>query len=183
MATFLHRWQDHVHMKAIQGRGSTRRADAASSVLMLTAMLLAGVAGMRLRIPPGAVAPPAAGQDDVAGMADSGLSAIPVALQRVLPPDPNPPRRPPVPINEYRPSAPAVLRERMTNDVEIAVKVYVDETGAVFDAVPLRYGIPVTDDLGTFAADAARRWKFEPARRGAVRAPGQTIVRFRFALP
>ena len=151
---------------------------------MLAAMLLAGVAGMRLRIPPDAVAPQASA-GKVAHPADSNTSwgAIPVALPPVLPPDPNPPRLPPVPVSEYRPEAPSVLLERMTNDVEIAVKVYVDETGCVFDAVPLRYGVPVVDDLGVFAAESARRWKFEPARRGSVKTAGQTIIRFRFALP
>ena len=156
----------------------TGRADAASWVLILAALMLAGVAGMRLRIPPDAVTP----QARSAELAGTGLSSVPVALPPVLPPDRNPPRRPPVPISEYRPDVPAALRERMTHDVEIAVKVYVDETGGVFDSIPLRYGIAVADDLGIFAAESARLWKFEPARRGGAKTPGQTIIRFRFLL-
>ena len=67
-------------------------------------------------------------------------------------------------------------------DVIISVKAYVDVTGTVIGAVPLRQGDPLIDELGVIAAESVMNWRFEPARDRGVKVPGQTVVRVPFSV-
>ncbi len=136
-------------------------------VFLFVAVLLAGVAGFWW------TKPQPDGQDQT--------KSVPVAL----PPDIQYAdlslRQPPAPIGDHRLKPPAGLRARMTSDVIISVKAYVDVTGAVIGAVPLRQGDPLIDELGVLAAESVMKWRFEPARDQGLKVPGQAVVHVPFS--
>ncbi len=137
-------------------------------IFLVVAVLLAGVAGFWW------TKPQSDGQDQT--------KSVPVALPPDIEYADRSLRQPPAPIGDHRPKPPAGLRARMTSDVIISVKAYVDVAGAVIGAVPLRQGDPLIDELGVIAAESVMNWRFEPARDRGVKVPGQTVVRVPFSV-
>lgn len=88
---------------------------------------------------------------------------------------------PPTAIRESRPQVPAALRQRLTRDVLINVRVYVDRTGKVEFAELLSDGTGENRELAALAVFASRRWQFAPATRDGKPEPAQAVLRFRFA--
>jgi hypothetical protein len=136
-------------------------------IFVLVAVLLSGIAGFWW------TKPPSADQDQTKN--------VPVALPPDIEYSDQSLRQPPAPIGDHRPRTPAGLRARMTKDLIIAVKAYVDVTGTVIGAVPLRQGDPLIDELGVFAAESVMKWHFEPARDRGVKVPGQAVVHVPFS--
>jgi TonB family protein len=113
----------------------------------------------------------------------------PVETRRVASVSPTPVRQlvaeaPSVPVQEYsappraiRQVAPVVreaLRQSITGEIVVRVRVQVDSNGRVISAESVTQGRPVADALAATAVAAVKQWEFEPAR------PGQTILSFAF---
>jgi TonB family protein len=88
---------------------------------------------------------------------------------------------PPQPVSKASPVLPAGVALPATPEgVTVAVKVSIDERGWVMDARSLAPE-DIEPALSDAAEQAARLWKFQPARRGERAVPSQTTLRFRFA--
>jgi hypothetical protein len=90
---------------------------------------------------------------------------------------------PPRPVQQTVPSLSANVRALLTREYIVDVKVNLDSAGRVLRAEPVRTEQNVPGYLGTSAAAAARLWRFEPARRGAVPVPSEIVLQFRFSPP
>jgi protein TonB len=82
---------------------------------------------------------------------------------------------------EYVP--PRVLRQvqprvAANQDTQVSVRVAIDQKGVVREADLLTKGID--GQLGRSAVEAARRWRFEPARDGNGPVASNLVVKFRF---
>ena len=75
------------------------------------------------------------------------------------------------------------LRSLAGGSVEIEVRLDLDANGNVTSAAPLGSAQGVRKLLAEFATDAARHWRFEPARRNGQPVPSSTVVPFRFVPP
>lgn len=116
----------------------------------------------------------------------------PVAGEKVDPPSSNPPAArttevavspayvPPRALHESRPALSAAIRAMMTSEVELQVKVKIDDSGSVTRADTLSASGPATRSLVDLTEQAARLWKFAPAIRGAAPVPSEAIVVFKF---
>jgi protein TonB len=78
------------------------------------------------------------------------------------------------PLRQVRPATPP----NITQDIPVRVKLLIDESGAVFDAEILDQDADI--QLGRIAVEAARRWRFEPAKQGEVPVESEMVVQFRF---
>jgi hypothetical protein len=68
----------------------------------------------------------------------------------------------------------------MTSEVELRIKVQIDDSGRVTEADTLTASGPATRSLLGVTEKAARLWEFAPAMRGSERVPSEAIVVFRF---
>jgi protein TonB len=108
----------------------------------------------------------AAMSSPVTQAAHGGSAAIAALPPAPSPAEPGPPTRTAIPRGGYQvtPSYPAAAR-RLGIEGTALLRVFVDAEGRVGDVVVKQSaGHP---DLDRAAADAVRRWRFEPARRGA----------------
>jgi protein TonB len=88
---------------------------------------------------------------------------------------------PPRAIRQAKPELPASVRNMVSQEVEIRVKVTVDAAGRVTKVESLAPKGALGEYLGTAAAAAARVWKFEPARQDGHPIPAEVVLQFRFA--
>jgi hypothetical protein len=68
----------------------------------------------------------------------------------------------------------------MTSEVELHVKVKIDDSGRVTQADTLTATGPATRPLVDITEKAARLWQFAPAMRGSEPVPSEAVVVFRF---
>jgi len=87
---------------------------------------------------------------------------------------------PPRPIRRPQPVLSAVVANLVAAQVDVDVKVWIDETGRVVrtEALPARR--PVSSSLVAAARSAAMQWRFEPARQGNRAVPSDLILRFQY---
>jgi Gram-negative bacterial TonB protein C-terminal len=83
-------------------------------------------------------------------------------------------------IHESRPNLPATVRATVTSEVEVQIKVQVDESGRVARIDSVRSTGPASRALVHATEDAARLWTFSPAMRGGQPVPSETILSFRY---
>ena len=84
-------------------------------------------------------------------------------------------------MRQVRPVAPTNIKSMLNREVAITIRTVVDETGKVTHAVPAGdSGAVVGRMLGALAAEAARGWRFEPARRNGVAVTSNVELVFRF---
>lgn len=104
-------------------------------------------------------------------------------------PKPAPPAQPATIIHRTEPraihrAAPVIaagIRPRITGTIPIDVRVHVDEHGRVTSAVPVVRAHGGLDGyLSQSAVQAARLWRFEPARENGKPVPGTQIIHFVF---
>jgi hypothetical protein len=62
----------------------------------------------------------------------------------------------------------------------VSIKVYIDAKGTVVGTEPVSKEKGLAEYLSNVAADAARQWRFTPARRGDQNMPTETVLHFRF---
>jgi TonB family protein len=77
-----------------------------------------------------------------------------------------------------KPATPSNVRNLISEDVQINVRVEVDATGRVIRAEPVSRG--KQDYLTALALEAARQWRFSPARQGSQNVSSSTVVGFQF---
>jgi len=90
---------------------------------------------------------------------------------------------PPKPVRQVEPVLSAQEQRSLTDEVPIAVKVYVTETGKVDYAEVLSRASGSNSPFAMAAVYAARRWSFTPARLGEENVPGEVILHFDFRPP
>ena len=113
-------------------------------------------------------------------------NAPPSAAQQVSarPPDVKPTAstalfQPPVPTKQVNPRLPNVLRGALFSAVSIAVNVKVDQRGNVTAAETQGYS-GLAGHLAEAAKDAARGWKFQPAKRDGQPIESDFVIQFQF---
>jgi hypothetical protein len=83
-------------------------------------------------------------------------------------------------VRRVTPHVPTSLRNLPVTGLQVDVKVYIDAGGAVVRTEPLSKENSLMEYLSSVAADAARQWRFSPARRGNQNVPSETILHFHF---
>ena len=69
-------------------------------------------------------------------------------------------------LRQVRPQIPADMRNLVVSRNTIEVRVYINEKGQVINAAVIGRSGPLSGNLVPLSLEAARRWTFEPARRG-----------------
>jgi periplasmic protein TonB len=87
---------------------------------------------------------------------------------------------PPVAKLQVMPALPALLRGKLWDPTIVEVKISVDASGSVVNAVATAKP-GVSPLLRDEAAKAARRWKFQPAEFNGHPVPAEIVVQFKFA--
>jgi protein TonB len=87
---------------------------------------------------------------------------------------------PPVAKLQVMPALPALLRGKLWDPTVVEVKISVDASGSVVNAVATAKP-GVSPLLRDEAAKAARRWKFQPAEFNGHPVPAEIVVQFKFA--
>jgi TonB family protein len=77
-----------------------------------------------------------------------------------------------------KPSTPSNVRNLISEDVQINVRVEIDATGRVVRAEPVSKG--KHDFLTSLALEAARQWRFAPARQASQNVSSSAVVGFQF---
>jgi outer membrane biosynthesis protein TonB len=68
----------------------------------------------------------------------------------------------------------------IAQDVEVAVRLKIDEKGRIVDAAPVPQNHPIPGFLANIAVSAARLWRFRPARLGNRDVAADYVVVFKF---
>jgi hypothetical protein len=79
------------------------------------------------------------------------------------------------------PSVPRSTRLLLRDNVTVEVRVRIDQTGNVTEAVPVNAEAPIAKMLAPHAAQAALLWKFNPAKVNGQPAPSEMTLRFNFS--
>jgi len=87
---------------------------------------------------------------------------------------------PPVPVTKTIPELPAQLRQTLSGEVRIDVRVFVTATGQVEYAELVSEAADATRGLATWAVFAARRWRFSPAISTGAAVRSEATLRFHF---
>jgi hypothetical protein len=87
---------------------------------------------------------------------------------------------PPRPIRRPQPVLSAAVANLVAGEVNVDVRVWIDETGRVEKAEPLPANRPVSSSLVGAARSAALLWRFEPARQGSQPVSSVLILRFQY---
>lgn len=84
------------------------------------------------------------------------------------------------PIREVEPVAADGIRNRITGEIPVYVTLSIGKNGSVVAAQAASSDDAIQSYLAQRAVEAARQWKFQPARLGADAVPSKWTVRFRF---
>jgi len=84
------------------------------------------------------------------------------------------------PIHESLPSLPRAIRNTVTSEVEVQIKIQVDESGRVVRVAPLGSTGPASDAIVRMSEEAARQWRFAPATRGNQAVESEVVLTFRY---
>ena len=87
---------------------------------------------------------------------------------------------PPRPVRQVQPVLPSAVRRLIAAEIEVPIKVSISNTGLVMKAEALPTGQLVSSSLVTAAQQAALRWRFAPALRGAETVPSEMILKFQY---
>ena len=83
-------------------------------------------------------------------------------------------------VRRVAPHLPSGLRNLAVAGHRVGVKVYIDATGTVVRTEPISKGNALSGYFSIIAADAARQWRFSPARRGNENVSSETVLDFDF---
>jgi hypothetical protein len=84
------------------------------------------------------------------------------------------------PIHESQPNLPLAIRATLISEVEVQIRVQVDESGLVVRIDPLGSTGPASDSLVSVTEEAARQWRFAPAMRGNRPVTSEVVLTFRY---
>jgi hypothetical protein len=85
-----------------------------------------------------------------------------------------------VAIRETRPTVPAELYASLSDPISIEIEVKIDTAGKVVSATPVGNLTAVQKLLADRAVDAARLWRFEPARKNGEAVESESLLKFDF---
>ena len=85
-------------------------------------------------------------------------------------------------IRALRPKVPVKIKSTITSDNTVEVRVRIDESGRVIGATPVSASGPIATSLVRCAVDAARRWRFRPARQNGKPVRSERVLEFLFRL-
>ncbi|HYI93673.1 MAG TPA: hypothetical protein VEX68_09020 [Bryobacteraceae bacterium] len=88
--------------------------------------------------------------------------------------------QPPMSLRQVRPIVPANVSSMLKRRVEVQVRISIDQAGRVVKAEPVGSAEGMNQYLGTSAANAARLWVFQPARRGNTPVMSELTLKFVF---
>jgi TonB family protein len=136
-----------------------------------------------------AAAPPmeaAAGREQTSRLeAPAEIEREPAPEPAAAPPASPPPRQAPAParaIRQLPPSVPEGIRNRIVGEISVDIAVRIGPDGRVTSARPV--APKETDGLRSYLAsraiEAARQWRYNPARSGGRAVSGEEVIRFRF---
>ena len=83
-------------------------------------------------------------------------------------------------ISKVMPVIPADAKHFRGSGIEVSVRVKIDPDGRVVEAMLQDARTSAANFLGKRAVDAARQWRFDPARRGNRKIYADMVLRFRF---
>jgi len=86
----------------------------------------------------------------------------------------------PVPVRRVRPTLPIQLQSLADSKVSIDVRVEINAAGDVTQATPVETATAAQRLLAPQAVQAARQWKFQPARKNGQPVETESILRFDF---
>jgi periplasmic protein TonB len=152
--------------------------------------------------PPSSPVPPIATQRPRKGSLTAPQTALPPSLPAVLATTPARPLDDPsgadsnaasfspaaaairyetaVPIRKVRPGVPAGLHSLLSGPVSIEIKVEIDTAGMVASATPVGSLTGAQKLLAPQAVDAARLWRFQPARKNGEPVASESLLKFDF---
>ena len=84
------------------------------------------------------------------------------------------------PIHESLPSLPPAIRNTVTSEVEVQIKIQVDDSGRVVRVAPVGSAGPASGALVRVSEEAARQWRFAPAMRGNQPVASEVVLTFRY---
>jgi hypothetical protein len=104
---------------------------------------------------------------------------------RIAPREPQPPPVTPAfvaarPIHESLPSLPPAVRNTVTSEVEVQIKIQVDDSGRVVRVAPVGPAGPASGAIVRVSEEAARQWRFAPAMRGNQPVASEVVLTFRY---
>jgi TonB family protein len=85
-----------------------------------------------------------------------------------------------VAVRAERPKLPANVQATITSDNIVEVRVHIDSTGKVTSATAVTNRGPVATSLADYALEAARRWRFRPARDSGKSVESDKVLEFLF---
>jgi periplasmic protein TonB len=88
---------------------------------------------------------------------------------------------PPQPLKQVKPVVPRSLKALITRDITMEVNLSIDADGKITKAEASTGGGLLQNSLGKLAVEAARLWKFQPARLGNRNVPGEVRIQFQFS--
>ena len=88
-----------------------------------------------------------------------------------------------VPVRQVNPNIPPGLHLMTTEGFSITVRVEIDSGGRVVSADPVDVKTPAQRLVAPEAAQAARSWRFEPARRNEQPVPSEALLKFDIERP
>jgi TonB family protein len=88
---------------------------------------------------------------------------------------------PPKAIQKVTPKLSAALKKNISGEVPVDLRVSIDEEGNIFrtEVLPGK----ADNELLTLASDAAKRWRFEPARVNSKPVSSKVVLHFMFRNP
>jgi len=87
---------------------------------------------------------------------------------------------PPEAIRAQRPNLPANIQSAITSDNTVEVRVRIDRSGRVTGAEPVSVRGFLAASLAPYAVDAARHWRFRPARSNGKPVRSERVLEFLF---
>ncbi len=117
-------------------------------------------------------------------------AAVPIVEPAAPTPRPSPPAAaatlvekptPPQPMRQVKPVVPRSLKAMITREITMEVNLSIDADGKITKAEAATGGGILQSSLGKLAVEAARLWKFQPARLGNRNVPGEVRIQFQFS--
>jgi outer membrane biosynthesis protein TonB len=128
--------------------------------------------------PPASFHPQALAQIEQIVFAQPKLAVLPSGESEQS--DMNPAFIGPRPIHQSLPNLPSEIRATVLSEVEVQVKVQVDEYGRVVKVDLVEATGPASNALVSATQQAARLWRFSPGARGSELVASEVVLMFRY---
>jgi protein TonB len=139
---------------------------------------------------PALISPPPPKEQPVPAPPVAVPAPVPIVEPAAPTPRPSPPAAaatlvekptPPQPMRQVKPVVPRSLKAMITREITMEVNLSIDADGKIIKAEAATGGGILQTSLGKLAVEAARLWKFQPARLGNRNVPGEVRIQFQFS--